>query len=86
MAPTVLIFYSHNPQPQVLQHLPQVLCVVEGGLVVAQSLVWVRLLGFLSQDIVPASHQDREILPVRFQGFIILPHLNEQCRLMGTIN
>ena len=36
--------YLHNPEPEVGEHLPEVLGVVEGGLVVAEGLVGVRVL------------------------------------------
>ena len=46
--------YLHNPESEVGEDLAQVLCVVEGGLVVAQGLVRVGVLLLLGQNIVPA--------------------------------
>ena len=42
-----LVYILHNSESEILQHLPEVLCVVEGCLVVSQCLVWIWILGLL---------------------------------------
>ena len=40
-------YILHNSESEILQHLPEVLCVVEGCLVVSQCLIWIWILGLL---------------------------------------
>ena len=80
-----IYFNLHKPLPEPDEDVPQLLGVVEGGSIVAVSLVSVRVLPHLRQHLRPAVLYQRQ---VRLQLYllVILPNLSLEVKVKHPFN
>ena len=70
-------FYSHNSESQILQNFSKIFRVIEGCLIISKSLMRVRFLRFLSQNIVSTCHQDWKVFAMGLEGFVVFSDLEK---------